>query len=343
MKLFVLFFFVFCGTCFPLHPDLKNSSFKLFGGSSCPELTQAIAHLLDIEVGKARVGKFNDGEIRIKIQESVRNSDVFILQSVCVSPGSTVNDNLMELFLMIRAMKRASVKSVTAVIPYYGYARQDRKSSSRVPVSASDVSMMIESAGADQVIAIDLHCGQIEGFFRDAPINDLAASTIFVPYIASLDLKDPVVISPDAGGVERAKSFVEKMHSHGISAKMAIIVKQRADAGVVDTMDLVGDVRGCDALIIDDICDTAGTLTHAARELKNFGARRVFACITHPLFSGPAIERITSSCIDKLIVTNTIPLRNPLPWNVEQLSIAPLLAEAIRRSAEGESLKTLSL
>lgn len=313
----------------------------LFSGSSNPELTQAVANCLGMNVHRAKVGRFNDGEIRIQIEENVRGCDVFILQSTCPNVASSVNDNLMELYLMIRALKRSSAKSVTAIIPYYGYARQDRKTQGRVPISASDVAMLIESAGADKVLAVDLHCGQIQGFFHHTPVDNLYAATIFVPYVARLGLYDPVIVSPDAGGVERAKTFIEGLQSLGIPTKMAVIVKQRADAGIIETMNLVGKVRGSDVVIVDDICDTAGTLVKAADELKEHGARRVFACVTHPLLSGPACLRIEESCLEELIVTDTIPLRGPIPKNIKQLSVASLLASAIMRISDGESLSDL--
>jgi len=259
---------------------------KLFSGSANPELSQAVSECLGIEVSQATVARFNDGEINIQILENVRNCDVFILQSTCISSESTVNDNYMELYLMIRAMKRSSAKSVTAIIPYFGYARQDRKTKGRVPISASDIAMLLEVAGADHVMAVDLHCGQIQGFFHETPVDNLYASTIFVPYVARLGLYDPVIVSPDAGGVERAKTFIEGLQSLGVMAKMAVIVKQRAEAGVVESMNLVGKVEGSDVVIVDDICDTAGTLVLAAKQLKQQGARRVFACITHPLCRG---------------------------------------------------------
>lgn len=242
---------------------------------------------------------------------------------------------------MIRTMKRSSAKSVTAIIPYYGYARQDRKMTARVPISASDVAMLLELAGADHIIAIDLHCGQIQGFFHKAPVDNLFASTIFVPYVASLGLNDLTIISPDAGGVERAKIFIEGLKQHGIPSKMAVLVKQRAGAGVIESINLVGDVEGSDVVIIDDICDTAGTLVLAAKELKDRGARRVFACITHPVLSGPACERIANSCLEELIVTDTIPFRAQLPSNIKQVSVSKLLASAILRTSNGESLSGL--
>lgn len=337
MGLLVVVFTAFCACLF----SECGSNIKLFSGSSNSELTKAVADCLQTEVSMATVSKFNDGEIRIQILDNVRNCDVYILQSTCVSPNSSVNDNLMELYLMIRAMKRASAKSVTAVIPYYGYARQDRKTKGRVPISASDVAMLIEVAGADHVMSVDLHCGQIQGFFHKTPVDNLFASTIFVPYVARLGLYDPVIVSPDAGGVERAKTFIEGLQSLGVSSKMAIFVKQRADAGVVESMNLVGKVQGSDVVIVDDICDTAGTLVQAAKELKEHGARRVFACITHPILSGPACMRIADSCLEELVVTDTIPLHGEIPPNIKQLSVAPLLAKAILRINEGGSLSDL--
>lgn len=314
---------------------------KLFSGSGNSELTKAVADCLETPVSQILVSRFNDGEIRIQILENVRNCDVFILQSTCLNTTSTVNDNLMELYLMIRAMKRSSANSVTAVIPYFGYARQDRKTKGRVPISASDVAMLLEVAGADHVMAVDLHCGQIQGFFHETPVDNLFASTIFVPYVAKLGLYDPVIVSPDAGGVERVKTFIEGLQALGVPSKMAVIVKQRADAGVVESMNLVGKVQGSDVVIVDDICDTAGTLVLAAKELKEQGARRVFACITHPLLSGPACERIGGSCLEELVVTDTISLRGDVPPNIRQLSVAPLLAKAIQRIINGESLSDL--
>jgi ribose-phosphate pyrophosphokinase len=333
----------FCFVCVLGSIFAEMPSFKLFSGSGNPKLAKAVADSLGIPLGKVLIGKFNDGEIRIDIEENVRNSDIYLLQSVSISPNATVNDNLMELFLMVRAMKRASAKSVTAIIPYYGYGRQDRKMEGRSPISASDVAMMLELAGADQVMSIDLHCGQIQGFFHDIPLDNLFGAESFIPYIFNEKLHDPVIVSPDAGGVGRAKTFIEGLQSMGVSSKLAIIIKQRAEAGVVDTMNLVGNVAGSDVVIVDDICDTAGTLVKAADELKKQGAARVYACITHPLFSEPALDRIASSSIHKLVVSDTIPLRKEIPPNVQQLSIAPLLAEAIQRHSKGQSLKELAL
>lgn len=306
--------------------------FLIFGGSSSKELAASIAHELHLELGKARVGRFNDGEIDIQLQENVRGKEVFVVQSTCRTGDASVNDSLMELFLMVRALKSASAKSVTAIIPYYGYARQDRKTAPQVPISASDIAMMLEDGGVDHVIAVDLHCGQIQGFFHDVPVDNLYASKIFVPYFASKELTNPVILSPDAGGVDRAKRFKERLAEQGVETSFGIIIKQRASAGVVGQMDLVGDVEGCDVIIVDDLCDTGGTLARAAEELKAFGARRVFACITHPVFSGQALKRLGSSAFTEVVVTDTIPHdTGTFPDNITRLSVAPLLAEVVFR------------
>ena len=320
----------------------SQAPYKLFSGSVNTELANSVADTLGVKLSKISVGRFSDGEVRIQILENVRNCDVFVMQSTCLSRDSSVNDSLMELYLMIRAMKRASANSVTVIIPYFGYARQDRKMEGRVPISASDVAMIIEKAGADRVVAIDLHCGQIQGFFHDVPVDNLFASYIFVPQIAKEGLYNPVIVSPDAGGVERAKVFIEGLSALGIPAQLAIIIKQRAGAGVIDKMSLIGDVAGRDAIVVDDICDTAGTLVEAAKMLKAQGARRVLACITHPVLSGPACARIAASLLEKIYVTDTIPLRcSDAPKNIQVLSVAPLLGSAIDRMANGESISDL--
>ena len=320
----------------------SDKTFLLFSGNTNAELSHAVAACLKMEVSPISIGKFNDGEIRIKIEENVRNKNIFILQSICSTDEGSVNDHLMELYLTIRTMRRSSAETITAIIPYYGYARQDRKTEGRVPISASDVAMLIEMAGADHVICVDLHSGQIQGFFHNATVDNLYAAPIFVRYFSEkTDLVNPVVISPDAGGVERAKKFIEGLAWHGIDAKLAIIIKQRAEAGVVDKMHLVGNVADCDVIIVDDICDTAGTLVKAAEELKSAGARRVFACITHPVLSGPALQRISDSCLEELVVADTIPTKKAIPSNMVQLSIAPLIAEAIHRLNGGTSISHL--
>lgn len=326
-----------------LHPFGRASKFRLFSGSANKKLAESVAKQLNVPLCEAEISKYNDGEINIQIKENVRGFDIFIVQSTCPTDVASVNDNMMELFLMIRTLKRSSARSVTAIIPYFGYARQDRKTTYRVPISASDVAMLFEMAGVDHVMAVDLHCGQIQGFFQKIPVDNLFASKIFVPYIANKsDLPNPVVVSPDAGGLERAKLFRDGLTYYGIDSDLAMIIKQRSSAGVVDEMALVGSVENADVIIIDDICDTAGTLVKAAEELKKNGARKIYACITHPIFSDPALERIKNSVIDELIVTNTIPLEHlSLPKNISQISIAPMLTKAIECTYKRESLSHL--
>ncbi len=319
----------------------ESRTFHLIAGNAAPELAQAVAASLGMPLTAISVGRFNDGEISIAIQENIRNSDVYIIQPTCRSEGASVNDNLMELLLLVRTAKRASAKSITAVIPYFGYARQDRKVKPRVPISASDVSMLIEHAGVDRVLAVDLHCGQIQGFFHQVPVDNLYGSTVFIPYFAKKDLVQPVVVSPDAGGVERAKLFRDGLTKQGVKSELAIIIKQRKEAGVIETVNLVGSVAGCDVIIVDDMCDTAGTLCKAAEELKEKGARRVFACITHPVFSGPALERIASSVLTEVVVADTVPVSKDAPKNVVKVSVAPLIAEAIKRIQEGGPVSEL--
>lgn len=313
----------------------------LFAGNSNLPLAEKVAQYLGVPLGESIVNKFNDGEIQIRIKQNVRNKEVFIIQPTCSTDEQSVNDNLMELILLVRTMKRSSASTITAVIPYYGYARQDRKAAPRVPISAADVALLLEVAGVDRVVTVDLHCGQIQGFFHSAPVDNLYASTVFVPYFVEKDLQKLVIVSPDAGGVERAKKFMENMARHGVEAHLAIISKQRAKAGVIESMNLIGNVEGADVIIVDDLCDTAGTLVQAAQLLKECGASRVFAAITHPVFSGPALERISNSVIDEMVVSDTIPIKKDAPENIRCISVAPLLGEAIRRIHHGESVSDL--
>lgn len=318
-----------------------TNQIMLFTGNANHDLAQKVADYLEIPLGNAMVNNFNDGEIRIHINESVRGKDIFIVQSTCPNKDQSVNDHLMELYLLIRTVKRASANSITAVIPYYGYARQDRKTTSRVPISAADIALMLEVAGVDRVITVDLHCGQIQGFFHNAPVDNLFASPLFVSHIANKHLNNVVIVSPDAGGVERSKKFAEALNKKGIKTEMALISKERVQAGVVDSMHLIGDVKGADVVIIDDLCDTGGTLVKAAQLLKDEGANKVFAIITHPVFSGSALDKIRNSVIEEMVITDTIPLREPTPSNIHIISIAPLIGEAIYRIQQGESISVL--
>eukprot|EP01083_Nonionella_stella_P098585 277263_1 len=314
------------------HKRHRWRQLKIFSGTANEELASQIANVLGTSLSSLKIGRYADGEIAIQILENVRGKDVFIVQPTC-PPG--VNDNLMELILLISTMRRSSAHSITAVLPYYGYARQDRKMRSRVPISAADVARLLESVGVDRVVAVDLHCGQIQGFFGpETPCDNLDGSVVALPYFASeevaLSPNKTVVVSPDAGGVYRAKMFREGLAAMGLNAKLAMIIKQRESAGKVSQMDLVGDVEGCDCIIVDDMIDTAGTLCKAGKELKKRGAKRIYAFATHGLFSGPAIERIDNSCFEKVVVCNTIPVTGKGHSDkILHLSVAQLLAKAI--------------
>src|SRR5499426_2106217 len=306
---------------------------KLFSGNANRPLAEEIAKTLQLPLGDADVSRFSDGEVYVQINENVRGQDVFVVQPTC----PPVNDHLMELLVMLDAFKRASAGRITAVLPYYGYGRQDRKVMGRVPITAKLVADLITAAGCHRILAVDLHAGQIQGFFN-MPVDHLfAAPPVIVDYLAKRDLKDPVVVSPDAGGVERARAIAKRL-----SAGLAIIDKRRDGPNVAVFMHLIGDVKGKDSVIIDDMIDTAGTLIQAADAVKREGARRVLACGVHPVLSGPAIKRITNSELEELIITNSIPLppEKRLP-NVQVLSVAPLLAEAMRRIHDEESVSTL--
>ncbi len=295
---------------------------RIFTGNSNPALAQEIASHLGISVGDAFVGHFNNGEIQVIVDESVRGKDVFIVQPT----SQPVNENIMELLIMVDAFRRASARHVTAVIPYYGYARQDRKTRGREPISAKLIANLLTIAGVSRVVTMDLHAGQIQGFF-DIPVDNLPGVPLLADYITSKKLEDLIVVSPDLGGVTRARQLADRLH-----APIAIIEKRRPAPGVAEVMNTIGSVEGKTAVIIDDIVDTAGSLTEGARALARLGAKEVFACCTHPVLSDPAIERIEASNISELIVTNTIPLapekRTP---KIKVLSVAPLLSEAIIR------------
>ncbi len=307
---------------------------RIFTGNANRPLAEAICRRLGLPLGRATVKTFSDGEICVEIEESVRGWDVFVVQPTC----PPVNDHLMELLVMMDALKRASANSISAVIPYYGYARQDRKVSPRVPITSKLVADLITVAGADRVLTVDLHAGQIQGFF-DIPVDNLYATPVLLEEFRRRFRNDElVVVSPDAGGVERARAFAKRL-----DAGLAIIDKRREKANVSEVMHIIGDVRDKRALLLDDMVDTAGTLTHAARALKDNGAREVYAAATHPVLSGPAVERIQDSCLEQLIVTDTIPLRPEAErtGKIRVLSVAPLLAEAIRRITECGSVSSL--
>jgi len=344
-KIFKLSLFLLASTLLSsLHADACKSLRKntlLISGNANLKLAKKIAYYLGSDLADASIGKFNDGEVSIKICENVRGKEVYIIQPVCSTESQTINDSLMELYLLIRTLKRSSAGTITVVMPYYGYARQDRKIRSRVPISAADVAQMIEMAGADRVLSIDLHCGQIQGFFQQIPMDNLYASPVFISHFANKELHNPVVVSPDAGGVDRADQFAKQLARKGWDVGMALISKQRAGAGKIKDMQLIGDVNGCDAIIVDDLCDTGGTLIRAAELLKASGARRVFAVITHPVFSCDALAKLGASVIDEMVITDTIPLQGQVPANITVLSVDSLLGDAICRIQGGDSVSAL--
>jgi ribose-phosphate pyrophosphokinase len=308
----------------------------LFAGNSNRALATAVARDLGVGLGAAEVRTFSDKEILVEIEENVRGGDVFVLQSIC-TPG---NDHLMELLLMLDALKRASAKRITAVMPYYGYARQDRKVAPRVPISAKLIADLVTTAGASRVLTMDLHAGQIQGFFN-IPVDNLYATPVLLPYVRERVAGSEVaVVSPDAGGVERARAVAKRL-----DAGLAIIDKRRARPNEVAEMRIIGDVEGRCAVLVDDIVDTAGTIVTAAGALREAGARKVIGCCTHGVLSGPAIERLKSSAMEELIVTDTIPLGEEAAKSgkVRVRSVAHLLAEAIRRTHDEESISSLFL
>ncbi|MCG6892785.1 MAG: ribose-phosphate pyrophosphokinase [Desulfobacteraceae bacterium] len=309
------------------------SKLAIFSGNSNPRLAERICNYLNLPLGGAKVKTFSDGEVQIEIDENVRAKDVFVIQSTC----RPVNDNLVELLMMLDAFRRSSAWRITAVIPYYGYARQDKKVAPRVPISAKVVANLITVAGASRVITMDLHAGQIQGFF-DTPVDNLFAAPIFIQYIRDRFQDDLVIVSPDAGGVERARAYAKR-----VDASLAIIDKRREKPNEARAMAVIGDVTDKVAVILDDMCDTAGTLTEAAEAIAKKGAKEVHACCSHPVLSGPAVDRIADSPLKSLVVTDTIPLsENASNCNkIKVLSIAELVGEAIIRSHQGDSVTSL--
>ena len=306
---------------------------KIFSGNSNIQLAQEICKALNIPLGKANVRKFSDGEIQVEIEENVRGMDVFIAQSTC----TPVNTYLMELLIMMDAIKRASAERITAVIPYYGYARQDRKVAPRVPITAKLIADLITTAGASRVLTIDLHAGQIQGFFN-IPVDHLYAAPVMIEFIRDKFADNLVIVSPDAGGVERARAFAKRL-----GATLAIIDKRRPQPNQSNIMNIIGEIKGKTALLLDDMVDTAGTLTQSADALLEAGAERVVACCTHAVLSGAAIEKINQSALQELVVTDTIPLRKEAHSckKIVALSVSKLLAEAIKRIHNNDSVSSL--
>jgi ribose-phosphate pyrophosphokinase len=312
---------------------MRFNHFKVFTANANPALAQEICDELGCPLGACTVRQFSDGEVHLQVQENVRGADVFVVQPTC----TPVDKHLMELLLMMDALKRASAERITAVLPYYGYARQDRKDRPRMPISARLVASLIERAGADRVLALDLHAAQIQGFF-DVPVDHLFAAPVMVDYFESIGGEGLTVVSPDAGGVERARAFAKRLDS-----PLAIIDKRRTDVNVAEVMHIVGDVAGQHCLIVDDLIDTAGTLVKASEALLEQGAKSVRACATHAVLSGPAVERIEKSALEEVVVTNSIPPGERLKGcsRIRSLSVGPLLAKAIQSIHEDGSVSTL--
>jgi len=306
------------------------SDYMIFSGTSNEKLAQDIATYLELPVAQASIKRFSDGEISVQITQSVRGKDIFIIQPT----SAPANANLMELLIMTDALKRSSAKSITAVVPYYGYARQDRKAAPRVPITAKLVANLMETSGITRMVTVDLHASQIQGFF-DIPVDNLYGAIIFMDYIKSKNLKNPMIASPDVGGVARARYFADKL-----GLEMAIVDKRREKANESEVMNIIGNVKGKDIILIDDMIDTAGTMVKAATALKNLGATSVMACCTHPVLSGPAYDRIEKGDLDELVVSDTIALPKSSP-KIKVLSTAPMLGEVIRRVHNNESVNSL--
>lgn len=304
--------------------------YKIFSGTANVEFSKMVAKYLGIPLSEASIKRFSDGEISVQIGESVRGKDVFIIQPTC----APANINLMELLILTDALKRSSASSITAVVPYFGYARQDRKAAPRVPITAKLVANMMQTAGIDRVVTMDLHAGQIQGFF-DIPVDNLYGTIVFLDYVKSKNLKNPIVASPDVGGVARARSLAKSLN-----LDMVIVDKRREKANESEVMNIIGDVNGKDVILIDDMIDTAGTIVKAAEVFKKNGATSVMAFCTHPVLSGPAYERIDSGALDELVTTDTIPLKEQSPY-IKVLSTAPLFGEVIRRVYHDESVNSL--
>ncbi|OIO81519.1 MAG: phosphoribosylpyrophosphate synthetase [Candidatus Omnitrophica bacterium CG12_big_fil_rev_8_21_14_0_65_43_15] len=306
---------------------------KIFSGNANPQLAKEICKFLNIKLGSAFIGKFSEGEVRVRLGENVRGKDVFIIQPTC----PPVNDNLMELLVMVDAVRRSSAKRITAVIPYFGYARQDRKDMPRVPITAKLVANILTAAGVNRVLTIDLHASQIQGFF-DIPLDHLFAVKVLMEYFQKKKIKNLVVVSPDVGGIKMARAYAKR-----INASLAIVDKRRVDDKEAEAMNILGEVKGKNAVLVDDMIATAGSLVEAAQALKKAGAKDIYAAATHPVLSGPAVERIKNSVLKELLVTNTIPINDSkkLGNKIKVLSVAPLLAEAIKRIHNEESVSCL--
>jgi len=308
------------------------SGFKVFSGTANREFADKVGNYLNVEIGDASVKQFSDGEISVQITESVRGDDVFIIQPTC----APTNDNLMELLIMVDAFKRSSAKSISAVVPYYGYARQDRKAAPRVPITAKLVADLLEKAGIDRIITVDLHAAQIQGFFN-IPADNLFGSILFVDYLKAKNFKNPIIASPDIGGVARARSYASKL-----GYDLVIVDKRREKANVAEVMNIIGDVEGKDVILVDDMVDTAGTLVKAAEALKKSGANSVMACCTHGVLSGKAYENLDSDALDELVISDTIPLKQNHK-SITVLTASKIIGEAISRIHNNQSVNSIFL
>ncbi len=313
--------------------DMKGTSrLKIFTGTAHPALAKEISDYIGVPLGKSLCGRFNNGEIQVMINESVRGKDCFIIQPT----GSPVNDNLMEMLIMVDALKRASARNITVVVPYYGYARQDRKTRGREPISAKLVADLLGTAGVTRVVTMDLHAGQIQGFF-DVPVDHLASAALLADYVKSKNLENLTVVSPDLGGVNRARDLADR-----VGAPIAIIEKRRPEPGVAKVMNIIGDVKGRNCFVVDDIVDTAGSLCEGAKALMEYGAAGVYAAVCHPVLTDPATERIKESVLKELVVTNSLPIeKEKMQDKLTVLSVASLLGEAILRIFHDASVSAL--
>ena len=313
--------------------DMEDTSkLKIFTGNAHPALAQEICDYIGVPLGKAVCGRFNNGELQVMVNESVRGKDVFIIQPT----GAPVNDNLMELLIMVDAMKRASARHITVIVPYYGYARQDRKTRGREPISAKLVADLMSTAGVTRVVTMDLHAGQIQGFF-DVPVDHLMSTSILAKYIKSMKLENLTIVSPDLGGVTRARELADRL-----GAPIAIIEKRRPEPGVAKVMNIIGTVKDRSCVLVDDIVDTAGSLCEGAKALDKAGAMGVYAAVCHPVLTDPATERVKNSCLKQLIVTNSLPIEDyKKQTKLKVLSVAPLLGEAIMRIFHDASVSSL--
>lgn len=341
--IFVNFCFANSFQCFdsPIKEEMFHSQTILFSTTDNLPLAEKIANYLGIPLGSTTLKKINDREFSLSKEEGLRGKNVLILQSSFSSSSQNINDNLIELYLLVRTMKRASAASITAVIPYYGYTRQERKNLSRAPVSNADIAFFLEVAGVDRVATLDLQCGQVQGFFRNIPVDNLYTISLFAPYFAIKDLSNIVVISPDAEGGERAKKFAEGLEEYGIPTDLAFINNQDVLSKKTQVPTVIGNVRNADVILVDDMCYSADTLIKVANLLQEQGARRIFAVVTHPMFSETTLKKIGASVIEEMVIADTIPLSSSAPSNIRSISVAPLLGTAIKRTPIGESLADL--